>query len=258
MAQFNYEDYEQLEAKRQSENTDGKSKVSYFGLKNDGDEAIVRFAYTSPKEFELMSVHVIEIDGRTRKINCLRTPYEPLDKCPLCEAGEKVYQKFFVKLLEYTTDETNKLVATAKIWERPAGFSRTLKAYFEEYGDLSNCVFKIKRHGAAGSRDTKYDIIFANPTIYKPEVYVKDFSSFANYSLSTYVVLDKTAAEMKELLTPAATETSMSTPTIEQPAAPAFTVSPTPQVQPTNNVAASASKTPATDPSLNRPRRYTY
>ena len=192
MAQFSYQDYQ-----NQQSNTPVQGQgVSYFALKNDGDEAVVRFAYSSPEQFDLMSVHVMNIDGRMRRVNCLRTPHEPLAKCPLCAAQEKVYQKFYVKLLEYVKDENGNVVAMPRIWERPASFAKTLNGYFNEYGDVSECIFKVKRYGAKGSTDTKYEVMFANPAIYKSEIYLKDFSAFETYSLTKYVVLDKTAEEL--------------------------------------------------------------
>ena len=66
------------------------SNVSFFSLKNDNDEAIVRFAHDSVDSFELLTTHDISYNGKFRKINCIRTPKEPLENCPLCASGKDV------------------------------------------------------------------------------------------------------------------------------------------------------------------------
>ena len=93
-----------------------------------------------------------------------------------------------------------RVVATPKVWERPVSFAKTLKSYFDEYGNLSDCVFKIKRRGLKGSLQTTYDVMFANPMIYKPEIYVKDFSGFANLDLAHHSYMNKTFEEMAQFV----------------------------------------------------------
>ena len=105
-------------------------------------------------------------------------------------------------MIQYVHEpETDVITAKACIWERAANFVKVLKSYIDEYGDLSTCVFKIKRHGAKGDMQTTYDLVLANPNIYKDSIYVKDFSAFEEFKLSDYIVLEKTAKEMSELLT---------------------------------------------------------
>lgn len=106
MAQISYADYEQA-VNSPSNKTEG-NRVGYFNLKNDQDEAIVRFAYSSSQEFDLVGVHTIKVGNAYRKINCLRTPHDPLEVCPLCASGAKTASKFFVKLIEYVKDEMDK------------------------------------------------------------------------------------------------------------------------------------------------------
>ena len=201
MAQFNYNDYVSQEANKTQEGAVNTNSVSYFALKNDGDEAVVRFIYDNPNQFDLLTVHTVQIDGKYKKVSCLRTPMEPLNKCPLCEKGDKLQQKFFVKLIEYVRDEkTNQIIPVAKVWERPASYSKVLNGYFSEVYILSDCIFKIKRHGAKGDMNTTYDTIPANPQVYKPEYYVKDFSAFDNYKLS-YIVMEKSYSDLAQFVT---------------------------------------------------------
>lgn len=96
------------------------NNVEFFTLKNDGDEAIVRFMCDSVDDFEIIACHDVTIDGKYRKVNCLRNPREPLDNCPLCKRGDRVNQRFFIKLLKYeqTPGQDGRTVVTPKacIW----------------------------------------------------------------------------------------------------------------------------------------------
>ena len=202
MSKFNFEEFLAAEAAasqqrgRMSDGLKTGSKVSYFGLKNDGDEALVRFDYSSPDDIQLYSIHQVEAGGKNRKVECLRTPYDSIDTCPLCAAGYKVYKKMFVRLVEYVPQPDGSVKPEAKIWERRADFSKVIVSYIKDYGDLRDCVFKIKRQGKAGDTNTTYLINYQNPKIYTQENYPADFSGFEGYSLNAYVVLNKSAEDM--------------------------------------------------------------
>ena len=224
MAKYNYENYEKSSAAESTQ----KSKVGYFNsLKDDGDEAVVRFIYTSPNEFDIVTVHNVQVGDRWRRVSCLREGYDPLEKCPLCQKGNSVGVKFYVKLLEYYTKEDGTIGAQAKVWERPASFAKLLKSYIDEGYNLSECIFKIKRRGAKGSLQTKYDVMYANPQIYKPEIYVKDFSDFEGFDLSHHSYYEKT---FEELATFVATgefgQSAQSQPVTPQPTQPVQSPSP--------------------------------
>ena len=53
MAKFNYQEFQQVE---QLSNT--MNQVSFFGLKNNRDEAIVRFAFDNLDQLEFVTVHM--------------------------------------------------------------------------------------------------------------------------------------------------------------------------------------------------------
>jgi hypothetical protein len=206
MANISYADYENLKSKPTNKSTK-EYKVDYFSLKDDGDEAIVRFPYTSAQEFNIVTVHVIKTtnkDGKEifRRVSCLREAGDPVSKCPLCLAGDKVVDKFFIKLVEYVKDGNGRVVPKARVWERPANFARKIKSLLDEYGDLTNHIFKIKRRGARGSMKTDYDAIYIPETspIYKPEVYFKDFSDFEGFKIAGNFYLVKTEAEINSFL----------------------------------------------------------
>lgn len=200
---FDYQEYQKQQKenqqKQQPNNFNNAFGVDYFDLTNDGDEAIVRFVYSSPSEFELANSHRLQIKGKWRKINCLNDNYS-VDRCPLCTAGNKPEKRFFIKLIQYIRKEDGTIGIQPKIWERSCKYADTLNNLFNEYGNISDCIFKIKRTGAKGDMRTKYDIMYASPAVYKPELYLKDFSSFNNFKLSDYMILSKTAEEMEELL----------------------------------------------------------
>ena len=175
-------------------------RVSYFGLRDDGDEAIVRFAYTDPDQFDILTTHQTTVDGKFRRVNCLRDFRDPVDNCPMCKAGIPVQQRFYIKLVEYTRDEEGKIVVTPKVWERPTSYVTILNNLFEEYGDISDMVFKVKRSGKKGDLQTTYSIMLANPTIYNATTYAKDFSGFDKYNVVGSALLDWSAEQMNESL----------------------------------------------------------
>lgn len=198
MANITMENYEQ----REQEVNKDFAKVGYFNsLKNDKDEAIVRFVYADVKEFDLLTAHKVKVGEYYRYISCLRDGNDPVDKCPICQRGDKVTLRFFVKLIEYVKDENGNVLPVAKVWDRPASFAKDLKGYIEEYGDLKNVIFKIKRSGAKGDMQTKYTLVVANPTVYNDNVYVKDFSAFDNFDLGRHSYYDLDFNEVKYFVT---------------------------------------------------------
>ena len=246
-----------------------RPKVGFFSLKNDGDEAVVRFAYSSPEEFEVYTVHPVSIEGKFRKVNCINDLRAGIHNCPLCEAGIQLQNKFYIKLIEYVRDENNNIVPQARIWERPTSYLQRLTNLFTEYGDLRNCVFKIKRNGEKGSMKTDYSFMFGNPTIYNDNLYVKDFSEFDNYSVIGSAILDYDESKLRELLgsgsaTPAPTVAPQPQQQYQMPQpqqqyqmftpAAATTVQPTPVMQ-TNYVREDT----VTQPQFNQaPRKVSY
>lgn len=200
MAKFGFDAYNDISAGTGRNNDHSEDyKVTFFTLKNDGDEAIVRFAYTSPEQFDIISGHRVKTDdGRTKFVSCLRNPNDPVGKCPICANGEKLTMKFFVKMLVYTQNADGTWSYSARLWERPASFAKLLFGYFSDYGDLSKIVFKVKRHGDHGSLDTTYDVIYANPKVYNSDIMPVDFSAFSDLKLEGYAYITRTYEELQE------------------------------------------------------------
>lgn len=167
-----------------------RTSVGYLTLKNDGDEAIVRFDYAMPEDFDVFQIHSVDVNGKTRSVDCARQPADDISACKLCEEKYPLKTKFFARLIQYiNTDEGVK--AVPKVWERPSKFLYTkLATLCEEYGTpLSDNVFKIKRCGAAGDKNTTYEILYCNPKIYDDAHYPKDFSGFEGFNLVGTMIL---------------------------------------------------------------------
>lgn len=199
MSQVSYEAFQSQKEARENRSTNGP-RVSFFSLKNDGDEAVVRFMHDSPADFDIIYTHPAQINGRTRQVNCIREPHQPLTDCPFCAAKKPIQTKIYIHLLEYTKDDQGNVVATPKVWDRSSAYITTLKNLSEEYPPLSENVFKIKRNGVAGSVDTTYAIMYANPQIYRPDIYKKDATAFSNYKALGTAVYDKDYNGLMELL----------------------------------------------------------
>ena len=198
MAKYSYETYEDLRKSAQTNSTSRqRSRVGYFKL-SDGEEAIVRFDYSSPKDFDIITIHNIKVGDKYRKVSCLRTDgREPLDNCPLCARGDKVMSRFFAKLIHYTKDASGKVIATPEVANFPKKMADKLVKFIQEYGDLKDILVKVSRTGS--SLETEYDIVFANPAIYKEELgYVKDFKDLLLNLHHNYV--EKSKEDIEEYL----------------------------------------------------------
>lgn len=230
--------YEEAQVSSNNNNTG----IGFFTLVDDGDEAVVRILHDSTDSFDIVTVHDISVGDKRRKIDCLRSFRDPLDKCPFCNAGMKTSQRFYIHLLEYQKDpETGNIVVLPRIWERSTQYATTIKNLMDEYGPLSDCVFKIRRNGAKGDMHTTYSIMFGNPNVYKEEFYPKDESAFEDYSVVGNIVSSKTEDEMKYYLINGSFEDT--TETSSQPS--------------TNNAANTAPwQSPNTVSTVSRPQRF--
>ena len=187
-------------ATMQSENTQYNNNVEFFTLVNDGDEAIVRFLYDSTEAFNIMTVHTVNVGGKWRKVNCLREPQDPTDVCPLCASGSNITNRFFIHMLVYKKDQQGQIVPVPAVWERGFNYATKLKSLLDEYGPLSNELFKVKRNGAKGSMDTTYDIMYCSPKVYDSTQYPLIDNPFGNWKELGTIVLEKDATAMNTFL----------------------------------------------------------
>ena len=195
MAQIKFEDI------KETSNTQNTSNVGFFSLKNDGDEAIVRIMHDNTDSFDIVSTHQIEVNGKFRRVNCCRSPYDPVDNCPLCAAGNASQQRFYIHLIQYVVNENNQVVPQLKVWERPISFANTIKNLIVTYGPLSGMIFKIKRSGAPKARDTSYNIMYMPPQQFPENIYPNIIDAFKGYTALGHMVLDKTPQELVAFIT---------------------------------------------------------
>lgn len=247
MAQIKFEDIQDV-----GTNSSPNYSVGFFSLKNDGDEAIVRIMHDNTDSFDIVSTHAIQVGGKYRRVNCCRTPYEPVDTCPLCASGNPSQQRFYVHLIQYVRNENGQIVAEPKVWERSLSYATTIKNLIVEYGPLSDILFKIKRNGAAGSMDTTYSIMYASPNMYPEQSYPKVPNAFEGYTAIGTAVLDKSREDLAVYVAEGAfpaPQTAPPQPVIMPDPAP---VSPFPEQRPVH----APTMNPVETPAVTRPQRY--
>ena len=188
-----------LEAVEQfSNNQINQNSVGFFGLKDDGEESIVRFFVNDINDIDILTLHDVNVNGKYTKISCNRESLnDNPNACALCAAGQKMSQKAFIKMLSYSKLPTGEVVAKPCVWERGTNYAVKLREYLNNYGPLSDIICKVVRHGAKGDLKTTYEIIpNLNKSIYPDTTYVKDFSAFENYHVIGTIVKEKTNEEM--------------------------------------------------------------
>ena len=227
-------DWNSFKERTESQSGDSNGvRVGYFSLKNDQDEAVVRFMHDTPDDFDLLVVHKTQDEqGKWKSVNCLRNPSDPIDMCPICADGGKPDYKIFVHMIEYVRQEDGTIKPLARVWERSSGYAKKLANLMAEYGPLSDCLFKVKRNGAKGNLKTEYDIMYLSEKVYPNNVYVKDTTLFENYQALGHAVLDKSYEELANGTAPVkepaynapaytAQAPSTAVPTYQAPSAPA-------------------------------------
>ncbi len=183
------------------------SDIGFFTLKNDGDEAVVRFMCDSVDDFDIQMVHNITLGNKYRKVACLRDPRDPISNCPMCASGTQLTTRFFIRLISYNKvadPQTGNVIIVPKamVWERATSYAKTLKSYLDNYGPLSDVICKIIRHGAAGDMKTTYEIVpNLSKQIYRDDIYIKDPSLFGTFETLGSIVMKKDYNEMTTFLT---------------------------------------------------------
>ena len=207
MANFSYSDYQNVIAKAQS-NEGSSTKIGFFKMKNDKDEALVRFNVSSLENLQFATVHQLGAAQKWMKVSCLNPVGSYYDSCPLCaavsagakdigKASKKVYVQMMVAYKDNATGQFS--AAIPVIWERPAGFSREIANLLKDYGDLTGRVFKVTRNGVAGNMQTTYSISYI-PLYDKPESVTNDFSAFNNFNIAKHSFWEKTAGDINVFL----------------------------------------------------------
>ena len=203
-----------------NDSNNNSNSIGFLSLKNDGDEAIVRIMHDSVEDFDIVTLHPINLGGKYRTISCIRDPRDPMDNCPLCKNGTKIQSRIFIHMIQYTTNENGQIEAKPVVWERSISYATKLKNDIDEYGPLSNCIFKIKRNGKAGDMQTTYDMKLGNPNMYNESLYPKLENAFDNYSVCGTIVLDKNYNEIAEFVATGKFPETNKEPTNNQPSMP--------------------------------------
>ena len=199
MAQISFETACELESNR-PQGGSSSGDFRFFWLANDGDEAVVRIMHDTTSSFQIFTVHDIDLQtdngSRKRKVSCLRSPQDPTNMCPLCASGASSKNVIFINMIQYVTNPDGTITPTPVIWERSLSYATKLKGLIDEYGPLSDCIFKIKRFGEKGSVNTTYEFFFGNPKQYPDMYYPKDESLFSNIKILGSLVMDKNFDEL--------------------------------------------------------------
>lgn len=154
----------------------------FFTLKDDGDTEVVRFLYDNEDDLDIYAVHEVEIGGKKRYVECLRTA-----DCPLCVAGNRAKARMFLQMF---VPKINKVCT----WERGNKFIPIILGLFNKYGPLVNREFEIERHGKKGDTQTQYQLYAMD----KDDKTLDDFPE--RQDLENGLILVKTAEEMKAML----------------------------------------------------------
>jgi hypothetical protein len=207
MANFTYEQYQNVVAQAQNNSANTGVKPGFFKLKNDQDEALIRINVKSMDDLQFATVHQLGAAQKWMKVSCLNSVGSYSDNCPFCAAAAngntslKASKKVYVQMLaSYKDAATGQFSAAVPvIWERPAGFATEIAGKLRDYGPLTERVFKITRNGAVGSMQTTYAISYI-PVYDKPEAVPADFSAFNNFNIAKHSFWEKSAEDMNTFL----------------------------------------------------------
>ena len=189
---------------------------NFFLLRNDGDFADVVFLYKSFDDVLVADAHYVKSNDYTGYIHCCGAG------CPACAKGLRVQNKLFIPLYNISAGEI-------QFFDRSIRFQNQLeREVFSKFANPSDYIFRIIRHGAAGSFETTYEIVVVghiNGTSYD-KICADNNVTFPDY-YST-VCKDLTVSEVSALFTASAMSTSASV----SGDMPSYTVTPRPAYEP--------------------------
>lgn len=146
---------------------EGREKENFFKLEDDGDIKLVRILCKNIESVPVVTYHIKEVDGYSRKVSCLRDSYDdPISKCPLCKSNDRSTARKYLQLLVYETDKNGVPVEgkepELQIWDRGKRFVdkiKSIQARLERKGKaLCDVLFDIERIGKKNSTDTTYEL----------------------------------------------------------------------------------------------------
>ena len=167
----------------------GQGGSGFFGLRHR-NTAHIRFLYNNASDVEGYAVHVVNLNGKNRYIDCLCGENENKDRCPLCKAGLRTEVRFFVPVYDEDTGE----VLT---WDRGKTFGRRLESLFAKYATnapLAATCFTVTRE----INEEGYPYYTIKPD-YCDGTEVDELPEYGQ-SIYGRLVLVKTAEEMEDYL----------------------------------------------------------
>ena len=160
----------------------------FFILRNDGDYADVVFLYQGAEDVLVADVHYIKSPDYSGYVHCCGRG------CPACAKGIRTQTKLFIPLYNIDADEI-------QYFDRTMRFEPQLQQdVFSRYPNPSEYVFRIVRHGHAGSTDTTYEIQAIGKNTFKPYEQIlaeKHASMPEHYST---ICREVTESELKNML----------------------------------------------------------
>lgn len=162
---------------------------NFFMLRNDGDSADVIFLYQSYDDVLVADVHYLKSPDYSGYVHCNG------HNCPACERGIRVQSKLFIPVYNIASGQI-------EFFDRSSRFENQLMTdVLLNYPNPSEYVFRITRHGNAGSMDTSYSIKVVG--VNKVMSYSDIMSKFNTSLPEHYSVICKelTSTEMEKMFT---------------------------------------------------------
>lgn len=175
----------------ESANYGGQGGGGFFGISNDKEVKQVRFLYNNEDDIEGFSVHTVEVNGKQRYVNCLRSYKDPIDDCPFCRQQMKTQVKLFIPVYNINEDQV-------QIWDRGKKMFEKMSSLCSHYAvkdNLVNHTFEVERHGKPKDTATTYEIYETG----SDDTELTDFEEDMPKILGG-LVLDKTADDMEYFL----------------------------------------------------------
>lgn len=127
---------------------------NFFRLVNDKDYADVIILYRSTQDVLIADAHYVKTPDYSGYVQCLERG------CPACTDGIRTQSKLFIPVLVLThSADPDFKGPKLQFWDRTPRFQpQLMNDVFRMYPNPSETIFRITRHGAAGSVDTYYNI----------------------------------------------------------------------------------------------------
>lgn len=160
----------------------------FFILRNDGEYADVIFLYQNVEDVLVADVHYIKSNSYSGYAHCCGKG------CPACQKGIRTQTKLFIPVYNIMTNQI-------EFFDRTMKFEPQLQQdVFSRYPNPSEFVFRITRHGAAGSMDTTYEVVAIgkNSTKSYSQILVENNATMPEYYNT--ICRELTPSEMQNLL----------------------------------------------------------